>query len=87
MRKITTLLAAAAMLGIGLSTIPAEARDWQNSSSGHSWNNNSRHDQWQRAQHKPYWHRHYDRRAHSWYGHNRHAYHLTPGSIFGFNFR
>jgi hypothetical protein len=29
-RKITTLLAAATIVGIALSTVPAEARDWQN---------------------------------------------------------
>jgi hypothetical protein len=81
------LLAAAAIAGIGLSTVPAEARDWQNSYSGGSRNNNYRPDQWQRAYQKPYWHRHYDRRSsHSWYGH-RQSYRHTPGSIFGFNFR
>jgi hypothetical protein len=79
MRTITTLLAAAAIIGIGLSAVPAEARDWNNSSGGHYWNNNTRHHSWNHPQQQRHWYRPYL--------YSPRAYHRAPGPIFGFNFR
>ena len=88
MRKIAMLFAATAIVGIGLSTVPADAADWQNAYSGSSWNNNAHHHGWRWGHHEHHWHRHYDpRSAHSWHGHDRQGYHQEQGNTFGFNFR
>jgi hypothetical protein len=88
MRTITMLLAAAAIVGIGLSTVPAEARDWQNSYSSRSSRDTASHHGWQRHTNQHQWQRH-----HRWYprhyryGYHHRSYQRAPGALFGLNFR
>jgi len=70
MRKLTTLLAAAAVVAVGLSTVPANAYEgWSPyGSENGGWHQRSREQAWREME----W------RRHEWFRHHWHASYYSP---------